>query len=892
MSDSQHEQLEQLFCQTLEKSTAAERKAFLDEACRDDAELRASVEALLKAHVEAGSFLDAPAVDPNATRESSRSTESPGTRIGRYKVLQLIGEGGFGSVYMAEQEEPVRRKVALKIIKLGMDTRQVTARFEAERQALALMDHPNIARVLDAGATESGRPYFVMELVKGITVTEYCDKNKLSTRERLDLFLQVCHAVQHAHQKGIIHRDLKPNNVLVTLHDSRPVPMVIDFGIAKATSQRLTDKTLFTEFRQFLGTPEYMSPDQAEISGLDVDTRTDIYSLGVLLYELLTGTTPFDATTLRKASYGEIQRIIREDEPPKPSTRVATLAAQGSGTAHHRYLEPAALSKLMRGDLDWIVMKAMDKDRTRRYQTASDFATDIERHLNDEPVLAGPPGVAYKFSKFVRRHRAGVLAGSVVVAALVIGFVLATTFYFQASHERDAARVEKARADQEAARSQRIADFLQDLFLSTDPTRALVRDVDVERVIATARDVFGDDHGTVAATLSSRALQLQSAGELEAAERLYAASLRMWRERYGQDNINVGDTQRALGLLHLTKGDSAAAERALRESIRITRALGAETLTLSESLALLGSVLANQGQYDQAIEALRESVRIRRTIAPQQRLQIAIIINSLGNVMVISGQEAELEAVIPEVLAAWRQALPADSPFLGRILAEIGIYYLDQDELDTAEGIFREALAILNAAPNPSIRSYMMALSGMRAILERRDKPAEMIPLAIKAVEVARRLPGDTELSDAQGRLADYCWNIAKDPQRTHEEYETTLHGVETYRDERPDVPAVINTHGVLLYRLGRYEEALELLARSDAHYSQEQAGGSPHDVAFIAMAHRRLGHEEAARAALARLRVIMRHPEFSGEQEAEDFLAEVEALFGDRETDTPDSDE
>jgi serine/threonine protein kinase len=647
VSGSQHEKLEQLFCQALEKATVAERAAFLDEACGGDAALRTSVEALLRAHVDAGGFLDVPAVDPNATRETPRPSEGPGTKIGRYKILQLIGEGGFGSVYMAEQQEPVRRKVALKIIKLGMDTRQVIARFEAERQALALMDHPNIARVLDAGATESGRPYFVMELVKGITITEYCDKNKLSTRERLDLFLQVCHAVQHAHQQSIIHRDLKPNNVLVTLHDSRPVPMVIDFGIAKATSQRLTDKTLFTEFRQFLGTPEYMSPDQAEISGLEVDTRTDIYSLGVLLYELLTGTTPFDATTLRKASYGEIQRIIREDEPPKPSTRVATLAAQGSGTAHHRQLEPAALSRLMRGDLDWIVMKAMDKDRTRRYQTASDLANDIERHLSDEPVLAGPPSVAYKLSKFVRRHRAGVLAGSTVVVALLIGLVLATTFYFQASHERDAARVEKARADQEAARSQRIADFLQDLFLSTDPARALVRDVDVERVIATARDVFGDDHGTVAATLSSRALQLQSAGELEAAERLYAASLRIWRERYGEDNINVGETYRALGLLQLTKGDSAAAEHALRESVRITRGLGAETLTLSESLALLATVLANQGQYDQAIEALRESVRIRRTIAPQQRLQIAITINSLGNIMVISGKEAELEAVIP-----------------------------------------------------------------------------------------------------------------------------------------------------------------------------------------------------------------------------------------------------
>jgi tetratricopeptide (TPR) repeat protein len=303
-------------------------------------------------------------------------------------------------------------------------------------------------------------------------------------------------------------------------------------------------------------------------------------------------------------------------------------------------------------------------------------------------------------------------------------------------------------------------------------------------------------------------------------------------------------------------------------------------------------VLANQGQYDQAIEALRESVRIRRTIAPQQRLQIAITINSLGNIMVISGKEAELEAVIPEVLTAWRQALPPDSPFLGRILAEIGIYYLDHEELDTAEGLFREALDILNAATNPSIQSYKMALSGMRAILERRDKPAEMISLAIKAIEVARRVPGGTELSDIQDRLADYCWNIAKDPRRTREEYEAALHGAETYRDERPDVPAAINTHGVLLYRLGRYEEALELLARSDAHYSQEQAGGSPHDVAFIAMAQRRLGHEEAARAALARLREIMKHPEFAGEQEAESFLAEAEALFGERETETPNSDE
>jgi serine/threonine protein kinase len=445
LADPQNEKLEQLFSAALEKDTPGEREAFLDGACGDDADLRTQVQELLRVHGEVGSFLDVPPVDPNATVEYRPTHAADRTRIGRYKILQEIGEGGFGIVHMAEQQEPVRRKVALKIIKLGMDTKQVIARFEAERQALALMDHPNIARVLDAGATETGRPYFVMELVRGITITGYCDQNKLSAAERLELFLPVCHAVQHAHQKGIIHRDLKPNNVLVTLHDAKPVPKVIDFGIAKATSQRLTEKTLFTGFRQFLGTPEYMSPDQAEISGLDVDTRTDIYSLGVLLYELLTGTTPFDAKTLRGASYDEILRTIREVEPPTPSARLHTLSAtqDAAAIARLRRSEPAALSRQLRGDLDWIAMKAMEKDRTRRYQTANDLAADIERHLRNEPVIAGPPGPAYKFSKFVRRHRFGVLGGSVVGAALLIGLSMATAGLIQANRARAALEVER-----------------------------------------------------------------------------------------------------------------------------------------------------------------------------------------------------------------------------------------------------------------------------------------------------------------------------------------------------------------------------------------------------------------------------------------------------------------
>lgn len=328
--------------------------------------------------------------------EAAFSTEHAGDKVGRYKLLQQIGEGGCGIVYMAEQEAPVRRRVALKIIKLGMDTREVVARFEAERQALALMDHPNIARVFDGGATETGRPYFVMELVRGEPITQYCDARRLTTRERLELFIQVCQAVQHAHQKGIIHRDLKPSNVLVTELDGRATPKVIDFGVAKATEQRLTEKTLFTRFGQVVGTPAYMSPEQAGFGGLDIDTRSDVYSLGVLLYELLTGSPPFDAKQLREAGFEAILRTIREVEPPKPSTRLSTLSQESRATvANRRQLEPAKLNGLLRGDLDWIVMKAMEKDRARRYETANGLGKDIERHLRNEPVVAAAPSKLY-----------------------------------------------------------------------------------------------------------------------------------------------------------------------------------------------------------------------------------------------------------------------------------------------------------------------------------------------------------------------------------------------------------------------------------------------------------------------------------------------------------------
>ena len=428
MSSLSH--VETIFFAALEKNAPDERAGYLEAACGRDLPLRQRVERLLNAYPRVGDFLQEPALAGGAngdggrpaTTDRSLFAEGPGTVIGPYKLLEQIGEGGFGVVFMAEQERPIRRKVALKIVKPGMDSRAVIARFEAERQALAMMDHPNIARVLDGGSTESGRPYFAMDLVRGLLITEFCDQNQLPPKERLKLFVSVCAAVQHAHQNGIIHRDLKPGNVLVTLHDGVGVVKVIDFGIAKALGRRLTDKTLFTGFAQMIGTPLYMSPEQAEMSGLDVDTRSDIYSLGVLLYELLTGTTPFEPDRLREVGHDEMRRIIREEEPPKPSVRIGTLNLAAATTiSGKRGSDPRRLSRQVRGELDWIVMRSLEKDRRRRYETAGAFAADVERYLRGEAVEACPPSVAYRVRKFVRRNHAAL--GVTAAVLFVLGFL-------------------------------------------------------------------------------------------------------------------------------------------------------------------------------------------------------------------------------------------------------------------------------------------------------------------------------------------------------------------------------------------------------------------------------------------------------------------------------------
>jgi hypothetical protein len=485
-------QLEEAVClAALHIAEPAPRAQFLDRACAGDARLRAAVEAMLQASDAAENFFDqcrsavnVPKLDAE-TAEALKETgiqlaeltdEELGSRVGRYKLLQKIGEGGCGVVYLAEQQEPVRRQVALKVIKLGMDTKSVIARFEAERQALALMDHPNIARVLDAGATEAGRPFFVMELVRGTRITRYCDENNLDTVQRLKLFIQVCRAIQHAHQKGVIHRDIKPSNILVSLHDGVPMPKVIDFGIAKATEGRLTDNTLFTTVEQFVGTPAYMSPEQAEITGLDVDTRSDIYSLGVLLYELLTGRTPFDTKLLLQSGLDEMRRTLREKEPQLPSTMITSLRrTELTLTAGQRHAEPPKLISQIKGDLDWIVMKALEKDRNRRYDTANGLAMDLQRYLDNEPVVACPPSQVYRLQKLVRRNKMVFAAGGAVALALLIGLGLSTWLFFRERDAREREAQLRAEAEDRAKITQAVMFVSQGKFNDADEILSEVR---------------------------------------------------------------------------------------------------------------------------------------------------------------------------------------------------------------------------------------------------------------------------------------------------------------------------------------------------------------------------------------------------------------------------------
>jgi serine/threonine protein kinase/Tfp pilus assembly protein PilF len=742
-----------IFIAALQKTDAAERSSFLDQACAGDAALRQRLEVLLQAHAEAGGFLEEPLVAVGGTGEynpgqdqgppaeeglAPPSGEALGTRVGPYKLLQLIGEGGMGAVYLADQEEPVRRRVALKIIKAGMDSRAVVARFEAERQALALMDHPNIAKVLDAGTTQAGRLFFVMELVKGIPITKYCDQEHLTPRERLDLFIPVCQAVQHAHQKGVIHRDLKPSNVLIALYDGRPVPKVIDFGVAKATSQRLTEKTLFTEVGQIVGTLEYMAPEQAELNNLDIDTRADVYALGVLLYELLTGSPPFTAQQLRAAGFNEMLRIIREVEPPRPSTKLSS-SAELPAIAARRKLEPRRLAQLVRGDLDWVVMKALEKDRARRYETANGLAMELQRYLADEPVLAGPPSRRYQLSKFLRRHRGPVLAAG-IIALLLAGGILGTSLGFlRAERLRVLAEQRESEALDEKAKAEASQQQAMEALRATT-------DAVVQQLIGAEPRVSEVERQFLENTLQR--------WQTFAAERGESALARAVR---AQGTDNVARLRAMLGLRE-------QAVEGYREAIALREKLVVDFPTvllhrrnLAHTLNNLGLVLLDLGRHAEAEAAHHRALALRDGLVaefravPEYRTDLASSHNNLGLVSLSLGKLAEAEAAFQQAvhlkdeLATEFPAVPAYRADLAMSHGNLGICLWRLGKHAEAEASYRRAVTLL--AEFPAVPTYRVALanghSALGTLHMRLGRRAEAEAALRQGVAVADKLAAD-----------------------------------------------------------------------------------------------------------------------------------------------------
>ena len=713
-----------------------ERPAYIDLACAGDSELRRQVESLLKVHERVGDFLEKTPLD--GVRLGAQVGERPGSVIGRYRLLAQIGEGGCGIVYLAEQKEPVRRRVALKIIKPGMDTKSVIARFEAERQTLALMDHPNIAKVFDAGATVSGRPFFVMELVQGVKITDYCDENSRTTEERLKLFVQVCHAVQHAHQKGIIHRDIKPSNILVTKTlEGDALPVVIDFGIAKATTnQPLTDKTVFTAFEMLIGTPAYMSPEQAALSHIDVDTRTDIYSLGVLLYELLTGKTPFDAGSLLKAGIDEVRRVIREQEPARPSTRLSNMTqADLTNVAENRKSEAPKLIRVVCGDLDWIAMKALEKDPGRRYDTATGLALDVQRYLANEVISARPPSRLYRFRKLASRNK--LLAGSIgaISVLLVTSLVLVT------------ASLRRTRT--EAAMSQQTTQFLKEMLAEVGPSAALGKNTEMLKgILDKAAGRVGTELSTqprVEADLRSlMGRAYQDLGEYKEAEIMHRAALRLNEKLFGLESPEAAASLNDLGDALSGNGQWGDAELVFQQALRIRRKVfGNVHRDVASSLNSLANMYRNQGNVTEAVALAQQALGIRQKYYGNDSLEAA---DSLRNVAILLGDQDkrdESEAMLQQVLAIRRKHLPKDHPQVAAALVDLAWAEGYKDKLEEAESLEREALAMRQRLLGESHPDIATSLYAVGSRLLQRKNLNEAYSFLTQALSMQRKLLGN-----------------------------------------------------------------------------------------------------------------------------------------------------
>ena len=789
-----------IFLAALDKGSPEQRAAYLDEACAGDPRLRAEIEALLAAHDRLGELPPAPgATGAGETGEEPPAAEGPGTVIGPYKLLQKLGEGGMGTVYLAEQQEPVRRQVALKILKAGMDSAHVLGRFEQERQALALMDHPNIAKVFDAGTIEahgppsvgSGRPYFAMELVKGVPITAFCDQEQLTPRQRLELMVPVCQAVQHAHQKGVIHRDLKPSNVLIALYDGRPVPKVIDFGIAKATGHKLTERTLFTEVGQMVGTLEYMAPEQAELNNLDIDTRADIYALGGILYELLTGSPPFTGQQLRSAAFAEMLRMIREVEPPRPSTKLSSSAELPS-IAAKRKLEPKKLTRLVQGELDWIVMKCLEKERQRRYETANSLALDLQRYLADEPVLAGPPSAAYRLRKFVRRNKGRVVAALVIWFLLVGGIIGTSLGMVQARRSAEAERLAKDVAEQRLQQVEKANEILASVFSDLNPREEKKGGPDLrvqlgerlkraaqllgeeaigdalvmarlqtllgnslhelghldqaqpllEKARQTYEDRLGADHPDTLACKSNLARLYRAQGKYDRAELLQQEILQGLTATLGADHDKTLMTKLNLATVYYYEGKYDRAEPLLLEVVQtFASKLGAHHVYTLQSKSRLADLYADQGKYDQAEPLFLAVVQMHTAKFGVDHVATLQSKNNLAEVYRAVAKYDRAEPLFQEILQASMAKLGREHPDTLKYKNNLALVYLATGKVDRAIPLLEEVLALQKAKLGLDHPETVVTMTNLGCAYREAGRLAEAVPLLEEALQRVRKRP-------------------------------------------------------------------------------------------------------------------------------------------------------
>ena len=797
MSSEDHAKVKALFLAACELPPE-ERVEFLERECGTDVALRDEVEELLGYHVA----------------ETTCSTSMPAglledlESIVNYKVLQKIGEGGMGEVYEAEQTQPVRRRVALKVIKWGMDTKEVLARFESERQALALMNHPNIAKVYDAGMTESGRPYFSMEYVKGVPITEYCDTHRLSTEERLWLFIQVCMGVQHAHQRGVIHRDMKPSNVLVTIQDDRAVPKIIDFGIAKATSQRLTERTLFTELGQWIGTPEYMSPEQAEMTGLDIDTRTDVYSLGVVLYELLVGAQPFDSTTLRGAGFDEMRRRIREEEPPRPSTRLTDHDCDSEVAAQRRRTSATNLARELKGDLDWIVMKALEKDRTRRYSTPMELAADVKRHLGNQPVEASPPSTAYRLGKFVRRNRVAVAATSLVLTALVLGTIGTGIGMVKAKREADAAR--------------QVVQLMTGILGGLNPAGTYGHTQSIDEILdrgAAQVDQTLQDQPLVAAHLKDLIGRVyMGMGEFPKARPVLEEAYSMRLAELGDAHPMVGDSLDILGAARMLTGDYEAALEVLEQAVAVYEgSVGLDHGAVGNTLSNICYAQWRLGDYRRAMDYCDRAVVNLENYYGVDDLSVS---NPLFNKAIILRELGENELAMKldqRVLSIREKHLGPDHTAVGWALHDLALCYEFVGDLATARAMQERAMAIQEKALGADSNAVSMSLTRLAVARVDDGEPEEARAMFQRALKIRENVLG-VEHPDLVWILRSYA-NLLRDlgdEPAARRMFERNLAVAE--KSYGPDHLETANALGGLAYHeyaLGNMAKAYELSERS-----------------------------------------------------------------------------